>query len=302
MAVAPQVEPAAGEVRGAVRIVAHSSGAGARTVVSGAQVPLSEGVAFHSGSRVVTPANGGATFLFSTGTSAALGERGDMTLIGDGIAQMVRLDSGSVDLHVAKLAPGQRFLVDTPDTEIEVRGTQFRVAVVAADPSCGGATWTRVVVSEGVVEVRHAGATARVAAGEQWPSACGQPANVRAGAALEATAALTPAHIAAPPPVAPSRTATRRALQSSLGAQNNLFAQAVAAKRRGDTQHALAVLDRFLAKYPASPLTESVMVERMRLLRSADAAAGLAAATEYLARYPNGFAHAEAESMVSEPP
>jgi hypothetical protein len=297
------------------QIVAHPVGAGARIVLSGAQASLAEGAALRSGGRVITPANGGVSLLFSTGTSAVLGAWGDLTVIGDGAAQVVRLDSGSVDLHVAKLGVGQRFLVDTPDAEVEVRGTRFRVSVVPADPSCGRGTWTRVVVTEGVVEVRHAGAEARVAAGEQWPTDCGRtasvdgrPARTGSGGTSAASAAAWSKPAVGPavgPAVAPSAPAARAAgpsAESTLGAQNNLFAQAVAAKRGGDVPGAIAILDRFLARYPASPLTESVMVERIRLLRSADPALAASAAAQYLGRYPNGFARAEAESMVVEAP
>jgi ferric-dicitrate binding protein FerR (iron transport regulator) len=272
------------------QILAHPVGAGAKMVVSGAQLPLPEGGGVRAGSRVVTPANGGVSLAFSTGTSAALDAWSDMTVVADGPAQLLRLDSGSVDLHVAKLTEGQRFILDTPDAEVEVRGTRFRVSIVPADPSCGRGTWTRVVVTEGVVEVRNAGSSVRVAAGEQWPGSCGRTANAET---LDTS---------------PSGGTVRHggggaaSIESTLGAQNNLFARAAAAKRRGDTRDAMALLDRFLAKYPTSPLAESVMVERMRLLRSEDPSMGASAAAQYLTRYPNGFAHVEAASMVAEAP
>jgi hypothetical protein len=287
-----------------VQVVAHPTGAGARVVSSGTQTPLAEGGALRSGSRVLTSANGGVSLSFSTGTSAVLGAWGDMTLIGDGNAQVVRLDSGSVDLHVAKLAAGQRFLVDTPDAEVEVRGTRFRVSVVPADPGCGHGTWTRVAVTEGIVEVRHSGALARLVVGDQWPSDCGRTANLGAGGAVGQVAAARPPHDVAPPvPLGRSQRPQEMSAavaESTLRAQNNLFAQAVAVKRAGDNEGAISILDRFLTKYPASPLTESVVVERMRLLRTTDPKRATAAATQYLVRYPNGFAHAEAATMVSE--
>jgi hypothetical protein len=39
----------------------------------------------------------------------------------------------------------------------------------------------------------------------------------------------------------------------------------------------------------------------MRLLRSAQSPRALGAARQYLARYPNGFAHAEAEAILAGP-
>lgn len=285
------------------QIVAHPMGAGARMVTSASQAALPEGAALPSGSRVLTSANGGVDLSFSTGTNVVLGAWGDMTLIGDGVAQVVRLDSGSVDLHVAKLAKGQRFLVDTPDAEVEVRGTRFRVSVVPADPLCAHGTWTRVSVTEGVVEVRHSGTLARLVAGDQWPSDCGRTASVAPGAAPGELGGVPPRDAT---PMLPSGHSSRRGeraaafAESTLRAQNNLFAQAVAVKRAGNSQAAIAILDRFLTRYPTSPLTESVIVERMRLLRSTDPVRALAAAQQYLARYPAGFAHAEAASMVTE--
>jgi hypothetical protein len=153
-------------------IVAHPAAGGASVLVSGAEAPLVEGRSLAAGSRIVTPPGGRATLSLSTGTSVALGEGADLTVGGEGGLEALRLAVGFADLHVAKLGAGQRFVVNTPDAEVEVRGTHFRVAVAAPDPACGGGTTTRVVVTEGVVVVRHAGAESRVAAGERWPSAC----------------------------------------------------------------------------------------------------------------------------------
>jgi hypothetical protein len=88
----------------------------------------------------------------------------------------------------------------------------------------------------------------------------------------------------------------------SLADQNDLFAAAATARRRGDVRGALAALDRFLARYPASPLAESATVERMRTLRSVGSARAAGAAKDYLARYPGGFAHAEAEAIATGRP
>jgi ferric-dicitrate binding protein FerR (iron transport regulator) len=263
-----------------VQIVAYPVGGGASLVVSGAQAPLSDGRALLAGSRVVTPPNGRATLAFSTGTSAALGEGTDMTVADEGAVQVLRLDTGSIDLHVAKLSGASRFLVQTPDAEVEVRGTQFRVSIVAPESSCGAGTRTRVAVSEGVVVVRHEGIEARVTPGAEWPIGC-----------------LRAASLATPAPVN-----VRGVGVSTLAEQNNLFASAVAAKRAGDAQGALASFDRLVAKYPAGPLAESAYVERMRLQRTIAPARAVTSAREYIAVYPNGFAHGEAEAIASGTP
>jgi hypothetical protein len=211
-----------------------------------------------------------------------LGESADLTVDGDEVTQVLRLAAGSVDLHVAKVSADHRFLVATPDTEVEVRGTKFRISIGPADPSCGADAVTHLVVTEGAVVVRHAGAEKRVAAGEQWPGDCIAPVEISAPR---------------PPTVAPATTVS---VASSLGDQNDLFAEAIVAKRSGERPIALATFDRFLATYPASPLAQSAAVERMRLLRAGQSPRAVAAARQYLARYPNGFAYAEAEAIVAD--
>jgi hypothetical protein len=279
---------------GSLAIVAHPvSGGGSSVVVSGAPAPLDDGRLLGPGSRVVTPPNGRAMLSFSTGSTVLLREGTDMTVATEGATQRLQLDAGSVELHVAKLAPDHRFIVGTPDSEVEVRGTRFSVSIVAADPECGGGVRTRVVVTEGVVVVRHAGVEVAVAIGEPWPGGC-----------LRAPSAATVAALGPPSSARIPVVRSAGSVGSTLADQNDLFASAASAKRRGDARGALAALDRFLVTYPASPLTESVMVERMRIAHQQIGARDRSevAAKEYLARYPDGFAHAEAEAIVAERP
>jgi hypothetical protein len=278
----------AGVAPGTVQIVAHPAAGGASVVVSGAQAPLVEGRALAAGSRIVTPANGRAMLSFSTGTTVALGEAADLSVEDEGESQRLRLAAGYVDLHVAKLGPGQRFVVDTQDTEVEVRGTQFRVAAVDADPSCGGGATTRVTVTEGVVVVRHGGVEAHVEAGGQWPAGC-----ARVGAV---PAAVSPKSAGAS--FGERARLGVRPRASELATQNDMFAEAASLKRTGDVAGALAAFERLLSRYPAGPLAESASVERMRLLKMVAPERAAAGAREYLARYPAGFARAEAESLV----
>jgi hypothetical protein len=287
--------PAASHVAssGGPEIVAHPAAAGASVLVSGAEAPLVEGRSLAAGSRIVTPANGHASLSFSTGTSVELGEGTDLTVGGEGGSEVLRLAGGLVDLHVAKLAVGQRFVVSTPDAEVEVRGTQFRVALVPPDPACGGGTTTRITVTEGVVVVRHSGVESRVAAGERWPSACvGESASDLSGG---------DAPLAARPATRPF-AGGRAAPTSTLAEQNDLFAEATAAKRRGDVAGAVTAFNRLLAKYPGCPLAEGASAERMRLLRATAPGHAIVLAQQYLARYPTGFARAEAEAIVSGMP
>jgi hypothetical protein len=151
-----------------------------------------------------------------------------------------------------------------------------------------------VVVYEGVVTVRHADHEARVPAGESWPSGCSTPAIPPTpapskngdGVARPKAAESQPAHDE------PKQVA------SDLREQNDLFARAFAARKRGATGEALQGFDTFLARYPSSSLSESARAQRMSLLRSVDPARAASAAEQYLARYPSGFARAEAEAIL----
>ncbi len=277
------------------RIAAHPRGAGAAFsaaaqavgtagVVGATLAPLDDGSTLPTGSRVSTPAAGGAELDVTTGTQLLLDERTDLAIMEEGPSQRFALAAGALDAHVAKLGATERFVVRTPDAEVEVRGTRFRVSVVDADPDCGGGSVTRVVVTEGLVAVRHAGAESLVAAGASWPATCAP--------APAASSVASPAPVAAP-----SATPS-----STLAAENALFARAMAAKQRGAAGEAVADLDRLVSSYPAGPLAESAAAERMRLLRSLDPRRGADAAREYLRRYPSGFARAEAEALVGGSP
>jgi hypothetical protein len=277
-AVSPQVPPAPASVQ----ITGHPVSGNASVLAGDESAPLVEGANLAAGSRVIVPPRSRALLAFSTGTSVLLDPNSDLRVESTGATESMRLESGAVDLRVAKLHDGQRFLVHTPDAEVEVRGTQFRVAVNGADPACGEGPWTRVSVSEGVVVVRHEGAEARVAAGETW-------ADCTRGAEHGATASHHEASTAPAP-------------GSNLAVQNDLFASAVSAKRQGNYRQALSGFDHLLSQYPGSPLAESATVERMRVLRSLDPPRGTSAAKDYLARYPHGFARAEAQGIAEGAP
>ena len=86
----------------------------------------------------------------------------DWLTVDRGPALRLALRRGRVTIAVGKLHAGQRFLVDLPDGELEVRGTRF---VVDAEP---GRT-TAVSVLEGRVVVRfHGLPVVALDAGESW--------------------------------------------------------------------------------------------------------------------------------------
>jgi hypothetical protein len=251
--------------------------------VGARSTPLVEGEALAPGSRIVARPGGHAILAFATGTRLTVEDEGDVTLVDGGPTSVIAVARGSLRADVAKLHAHERFLVRTDDAEVEVRGTSFRVS---AGGACDGAG-TRVEVYEGVVVVRHGADESRVAAGESWqPQEC----------------APTPAPAAQPRPaksVAPPRPHGDTRSVSALRAQNDLFAAAVAAKQSGDTSGAAERFDEFVTRWPGSALAESAAAQRMKLLHASGSRRAADAARAYLARWPEGFARAEAEGIVA---
>jgi hypothetical protein len=232
-----------------------------------------------------------------------------LTVVEDGRAQIFALNAGSLHADVAKLGAGERFIVRTVDAEVEVRGTSFLVSVVAADPECGAGTTTRVTVDEGMVTVRSREREESLRTGDHWPRGCRKTAALAApprafskhAAKVESpspSVAPSPADVASSSPSHASEAA-HRSPSSTLAEENNLFADAMRARRSGKLPLALDKMDRFLETYPASHLAENAAVERMRLLRTIDPTKAATAARQYIQRYPAGFARADAEAIVA---
>jgi len=287
----------------AIAINVTPSGRGAALTRNEGEAPLEAHSSIGSGQRIETPADGGASVQLSTGTSMTLAGRTSFRVDSQGATQRFTLQRGELVAHVAKLAAAQRFIIDTPDAEVEVRGTRFRLRVVEQGESCGGGARTRLEVSEGVVEVRVAsGAVTRVKTGEAWPTNCSKTSDLLQAASSEPVANKAPPAVKpAPRAAAPAaRAAAPEAERSSgLTAQNDLFARGIARGRQGDTSGALRAYQELISRFPSSALAENAMVERMRLL--AQTANGAAEARRYLARYPHGFAVREANQLVVEP-
>jgi len=260
---------------------------------------MADGSILQPGSRIVAPPHRRAVLSFSSGTHVTVGGGGDITVVEAGDVQRFLLSNGSIDAHVAKLHAGQRWLVTTPDAEVEVRGTAFEVSIVPPDPSCGGGTRTRVSVREGVVSVRTGDGEVRVHPGEVWPAGCRRVAALATAATQEAPVTAVSPTPATPPPAA-THAAPAVTSHSTLAEQNDAFARIVSLRQRGDMAGSAAEVDRFLARFPASPLAESARVEQMRALRVSDPPRAASVAREYLAQYPRGFARAEAQAIASQ--
>jgi hypothetical protein len=229
---------------------------------AGATVALVAPASVRAGDRVRAGRTAVAVSL-STGTQLRLPAASALELVELGEIQRFVLRDGSVRADVAKLSPGQRFIVGTPDAEVEVRGTSFQVSVVP-QPACPGGEATRVRVFEGVVSVRSAGAQVPVPAGTNWQPAC--DVEVPPPPPL-AEPTLTPAHarrrLAPAAPVPPSEQPAPA--PSTLAEQNRLFAAALLARRGGDSAEARRRLDELLTRFPTGPLAESARAERRNL-------------------------------------
>jgi hypothetical protein len=212
----------------------------------------------------------------STGTRLRLSGSGRLTLAEVGPRQRFMLETGRVWAKVAPLAPHHRFVISTPDAEVEVRGTSFEVAVVPERGGCQGAT--EVHVAEGSVIVRRRDRLWLLTEGRHWMGEC--PAEAEPSKASPPEAA-EPAGRA--PPAVPYRrpSATMRAraslapAQSTLHEQNDLFAAAMKARRRGDLAASRRMLDDLLARFPFGALADSARSEladlHARPARSPDA-------------------------------
>jgi hypothetical protein len=245
-----------------------------------------------SGAHVVALPHGHAQLAFANGTKVDVEPGGELTIVEADASSVLELISGAARAHVAKLRANDRFVMKTVDAEVEVHGTSFRVALVPSDPLCGEGAKTRVSVFEGVVTVRYQGAEYRLAPGDEWPRGCpaGKPI------ALAPPAVVDPARIL--PPSLPSSSRS----SSTLALQNDLFAQSIAARRRGNPREAIQNLETLLAKFPDGALAESAAADRMKILADIDPLAAMKAAHDYVARYPNGFARADADALLAHAP
>lgn len=249
-----------------------------------------------AGSRVSAGEGGPLRIASAEGTALTLDPQSILTVIDLGQVRRFALLRGAVHARVRKLGAGERFIIDTADAEVEVRGTAFRVEAAAPWPDCrtpsppprsGGRRQkparfsARVVVEEGVVSVRSGAHEERLYPGDSWPAPCaGAPTSRPARGQVQA---------AGPEERSPS---------SSLAKQNDLFSAAVAARKAGNAIRALELWERLIREYPRSSLVEGAMAGRMRLLAATHPERATSAAGEYLARFPAGFARAEAVALL----
>ena len=280
---ASMVEPEVWKARAVVgTVLVRGAGRAERAARSGDVLAAGDAVETQAGASVALGVTSGDVRLLSAGrievVSTSAAER------------RLRITVGAVEVDLPKKLPhGQALILETPDAQVRVVGTAFRVEV-AIDSA--GKPVTEVNVRRGTVWVSQAGVRrATLGAGGAWRSA------------------VETAAVAAPQPKnEPVRTEVRGVgsrstrvaeAQGTLAEENRLYEAALAARNAGDDRRAADGFAQLLTRYPRSVLVEQSLAERFRALdRAGQVSLSVAAARRYLAAYPEGFARADAERIV----
>jgi hypothetical protein len=266
----PTSTPAARVVTAALGMSASAKvmRAGARTAADAALVDGDEILAGLEGAQV----------RLSTGTRLFVGAEGRLDLLALGPQARLALRAGRVRAEVARLGAGERFVLETADAEVEVKGTSFEVAIVP-QPGCPLGSTTRVEVFEGIVQVRRGREpeveTITLGARTRWLNTCvdsdaservaARPAPPSPPTSDAPAARVRPSHR----PVSPAAASATAVLpaQSTLAAENDLFEAALLAERTGDLSAALRHLDELLVRFPHGSLAGPAREHRLRLAR-----------------------------------
>ena len=210
--------------------------------------------------------------------------------------EAVRLWEGALTLEVDPLGPGERFVVEIGDGEVEVRGTKFAV-VARAD------RLVRVEVTRGRVEVRPRGAAPVVLeAGQAWIATPERAQERATGAA--APAITLPPPMRAPPP---RRRVAQRASTDlermarptrSEAQQEAQYDDAWDALRAHDYQKAADGFGRVLNHAPAAPLADEAAFWRATALARANDPAAVSAFRQMLDAYPRSPRRGEASTIL----
>jgi TolA-binding protein len=101
------------------------------------------------------------------------------------------------------------------------------------------------------------------------------------------------------PTLRPAPSAKHAAIADSDADPSGDFRAAMASLNSGDNASAAARFAEFLARHPQNARAEDAAYLRiLAFQRAGNASATRQAAHDYLARYPRGFRHAEAEALT----
>ena len=217
----------------------------------------------------------------------------------EGLVERVRLTAGAVAMTVRHREAGERFVVDLPDGEIEVRGTRFRVDV-------RDGTTRSVRVSEGLVALRRVGAEeVLLAAGESWPLLATSDVSERAKAAAPTASAR---------PLSPSRPNKRGADAHPVRSSPSSSPSAATESKNDDSEYEAAVnlfsaqrydeaaraLHAFAIAHPDRPFADdAAFLEASALARAGRPDAAAVVAERFLDRYPSSLHTPDAATLVA---
>jgi ferric-dicitrate binding protein FerR (iron transport regulator) len=203
------------------------------------------------------------------------------------------LERGQLELSVTHLRPDQRFIVQLPDGELEVKGTRF---IVHTD----GLRTTNVRVFDGRVALRlRDRAPSLLEAGDAFTAPALERVEPEALPEPEPEPLLTkprrsePRASDEPGPRAPAAT-----LDTPPPAES-AFTRAMAAFSAGDFGHAGVLFEQFEREQPQdSRVEDAVFLRAVARARRGDEAGARAIARDYLARFPDGLRKSDAERLA----
>jgi len=219
----------------------------------------------------------------------------------DAKVETVTLTQGELWVVVRKQDQGERFLVDTPDGELEVRGTTFDVLVD------DGAT-RHVHVVEGLVAVHLYGRpTLELAAGQTWdlgaPAATAPPNPVPPAMSPPSVAvASLPAAPSAPLPRADKVAAPPERAPAAVrpNTESADYEAAMKLYRGSRYTEASEAFRQFAVRHRDSGLTEdATFLEALSLTKAGQVDLGSVAAWRHLAEFPSSFHKKEASVLVA---
>jgi TolA-binding protein len=192
--------------------------------------------------------------------------------------EIIRLTEGTIRCQVERLRPGERFRVMVGDAEVEARGTAFVV-------SAAHDRLQAVVVQEGTVVVGERGTRpARVSAGQEWKPTGGASPD------------------SGPPPGLPPGATPPRPVSSTARSRRTTelaFEQGWRALERDRSGQAARAFARATGSGPQGSLAEDAFFWRaVALTQARRASEALAALDAFVARFPASDRAGEASAMA----
>jgi TolA-binding protein len=209
----------------------------------------------------------------------------------DEMTERVRLETGSLRIHVRHQNPDERFIVVLPDGELEVRGTTFEVTANVRATE-------RVHVEEGVVALRIGQSDPIVlAAGATWAATASSPN--QAAADVRSAPSGSPARR----PRTLARGAAAMAGDRAPGAVDDgtdAYNEAVGLMANHRFADAAEAFRDFVAAHPsATQVEDASFLEAIALARTGRTDAAALAAERHIQRFPRSFHRKQAAILIA---